>query len=263
MSPALSALICRFPQRRRDSIPRFRFVPIPSKKIFDLFFLHLRQQNARWQAARGIHAQVERDVVLPREAARGIVELHGGDAEIREENVGAGRAFVLEKPPESGVIAPHGPEGAGRAELPREGLEARRSLRQLDGVDVEGEKAAAGEHASQELLRVAPHPSVASTAKSPGRGARASRPRRRARARGCRRESFRRRSPFRALLGKALGLALLVLLLEPPRVRPAVTRAPLSRRPRGAFRHRGSARGLPTASGSVTPSQEPTVGARS
>ena len=74
---------------------RFRLVPIPSKKIFYFLFLHLQQEDPGRQATLRIHSQVQRDVVLPREAARRVVELHGRDAEVGEDQVGAVRAPSL------------------------------------------------------------------------------------------------------------------------------------------------------------------------
>src|ERR1039458_7753952 len=227
----------RLPQRRRDSF-RFWLVSIPSKKIFNLFGRQPLQQHGRRLASSRIHPQVQRTVVLPREAAARVVELHGRDAEVREHDVGAARkAFRVEEVPEARVVALDRPHSIGGAELLRESLEARRRLRQLHGVDVHPEEAAAGKDAPEERRRVAAEA-------QPG-----------VRLAG--------EEDLGVLLRISSCIALLVLLLEPPRVRPAVARAPLPRRSRGLVRHRGRESGLPTASGSATPSQPPTVGARS
>ena len=132
------------------------------------------------------------------------------------------------------------------------------------GVDVEAEEPAAGEDPLQDLRRVAAVPERRVHGERRPASARAPRgPRRRGRARGCPRASCRRRGPFRARRDSARRRA---PCTSPRTAAGASARSAGASRPRrrpAVVRHRGRASGLPTASGSVTPSQRPTVGARS
>ncbi len=258
-----AAHLDRLTERGGDS-RRFWLVSPPSKKIFNLLSLHPKQKNPRRHAPRGVHPQVERDVVLPREAALRVVELHGGDAEVGEDDVRAAlEAFRVEELSEARVVAPHRLHGARRAEVRRESLEPRRGLRQLDGVDVHREEPAARQDPLQDLRR------VASVAERGVYGDVARLGRERLEHLGdedghvAPRGRLARGEDFRAGPGEAVGVVLLVLLPEAARVRSGIARAPLTRGLRSAVRHRGRSSGLPTASGSATPSQRPRVGARS
>src|SRR5262245_12098015 len=53
------------------------FVGVLSEQCREFAFVKSREQSARGLSAIGIHAQIKRTFVLVREAARGIVDLHG------------------------------------------------------------------------------------------------------------------------------------------------------------------------------------------
>ena len=64
-----------------------------------------RKVRSRLSALR-IHPQVERPVVFRGEAARGIVQLHRGNAEIREDDVGAVEPVARQRLRQAGEVAP-------------------------------------------------------------------------------------------------------------------------------------------------------------
>ena len=98
-------------------------------------------------AAMGVHAHVEGAGMFEDEAARGIVELHGGDAEVGENQVGTGKILGDEDFLETGEIGLVSNEGVG--------LESRLGLGEFNGIDVEADEASAGLDAGEEFPGVA------------------------------------------------------------------------------------------------------------
>ena len=102
-------------------------------------------------AAIRIHAHVERAVELHGEAASRIINLHGGHAEVCENDVRAGEFCLSENLRQSGEVAAMRGENSftktSRAK-------SRFGLWQLDGIGVKAEQSAAGREAFQNLLRV-------------------------------------------------------------------------------------------------------------
>ena len=103
-------------------------------------------------AARRVHPHVERTGLLVAEAAIGIVQLHRGHAEVREDQVRGGEPFGGEHLRQAGEVAVVRDEGL-RAEAGR--AQARFGARQLERVDVEADQASAGLHAFEDRPRMA------------------------------------------------------------------------------------------------------------
>lgn len=89
-----------------------------------------------------VHAHVERAVVFIREAARRIVDLHAGDAEIGEDRVAGGEGFAGENCGQAGEIAVKKAQGVGRG-MALFGEAGARAL-ELCAVDVEADERAGG-----------------------------------------------------------------------------------------------------------------------
>ena len=173
-------------------------------------------------AALGVHAEVERAVLFEGETARGVVDLHRGDAEVGEDRVRAadGRQHLREA---GEVRAMHGQRFIGEAERPQ----PRFAFREFDGIDIEPDEPSAGLHGAEQLARMA---AVAERAIHDDFA-------------GLRRERFhdlahhdravragRRlaaREHPRHVFGVARGIVLLVFFAELPRVPAAVARASL------------------------------------
>ena len=114
-------------------------------------FAQAREQLRRGLATRRIHPHVERTGLLVAEAAIGIVELHRGHAEVRQDHVAVASpsaASTCGRPAKLPWCATNvvGAE-AGRAQ-------ARFRARQLERIDVESDQASAGLHAFQDRLRM-------------------------------------------------------------------------------------------------------------
>ena len=114
---------------------------------FDFF-----EEGGSGLAALGIHAHVERAIELGGEATRGIVDLHGGQSEVSEDEVGAGEVVGGEDLRKSGEI------GAVRGEnvfVETEGAEAGFGFGELDRIGIESEKLSGGCDAGKNLLGMA------------------------------------------------------------------------------------------------------------
>ena len=114
---------------------RVRLVGVLHEHALDLLARHLREPLGGGDAGRGVEPQVERAVLLVGEAARGIVELHGGDAEIREHEVERAD-FRRERVDRAEIHQPEGPDVLPIAEC----AQAIDRLFRLDGVDVPAKK---------------------------------------------------------------------------------------------------------------------------
>ena len=113
------------------NLRRVRLVGVLHEHALDLLARHLREPLGGGDAGRGVEPQVERAVLLVGEAARGIVELHGGDAEIREHEVERAD-FRRERVDRAEIHRPERPDVLSVALC----AQARDRLCRLDGVDV-------------------------------------------------------------------------------------------------------------------------------
>jgi hypothetical protein len=92
-------------------------------------------------AALRVHAHVERAGGFEAEAAGGIIELHGGAAEVCEDEIDLGDPGALQGFGEAGVVGADGLEGFGAV---TEGAEAGFGFGELDGVEIEADEFSAG-----------------------------------------------------------------------------------------------------------------------
>ena len=110
-----------------------------------------REQPRRWLSTLRIHPQVERALVLERESARWIVELHRRHAEIGENDIRRWKLFGRQHAREPGEIAaPDDERGFRRAVGPEAGV----CPRQFDWIDVEREHSSARQHPFEERCGV-------------------------------------------------------------------------------------------------------------
>lgn len=86
------------------------------------------------EAALGVHAHVERAEGFETETAGGIIELHGGAAEVCEDEIDLGVAGALQGFSEASIVAADGLKGFGTV---AEGAKAGFSFGELDRVDIE------------------------------------------------------------------------------------------------------------------------------
>ena len=188
----------------------------------------------------GVHAHVERPVLLEREAARGVVDLHRRDAEVGEDEVGAlGPADLGEQPRAS---AAKFVRRTTRALSSCPSARRRASLRgSSSGSTSSASSRPPGARRSSSRSACPPQPERAVDAAL-------ARPRREHLEHLLDQDRHvlpRRRLPapahVRDELGVSLGRVLLVLLLEAPRVRAAVARRRRRRRGLGCRLGHGSA----------------------
>ena len=197
-------------------------VGVFGEKLRELRLGERREQRGGGLAALGVHPQVERAVLLEGETARGIIDLHRGDAEVGEDGVrAADRREHLGEACE--VLAMHDERSTGEAEC----TQPRFAFREFDGIDIEADEPSARLHRAQQLARMT---AVAERAIHDDLA-------------GLRREHFedlahhdramRARGRLAAgedlghVLGVTRGIVLLVFLVELPRVLSAVAHAAL------------------------------------
>ena len=165
--------------------------------------------------------------LLVAEAASGIVDLHRGHAEVRQDQVRGRESLGGEHLRQAREVPVARDERLG-AEAG--GAQTRFRARQLEGIDVESDQPSAGLHAFQDRLRMPAAAERAVDRDVAGRRPKAAqhlihhdRP---MRARG----RLAGREDLLHVRGVALGVQLLVLVLEPARVPARVSRAPRVRR---------------------------------
>ena len=128
-----------------------RLVGVLFQELRQLVFAETGQEQRRRLSASRIHAHVERPRRLVGEAARRVVELHRRDAEIGEDDVGAGEPFLRQHVRQAREVA-----AARREPIRAEPRRAQAGLgaRQLDRIDVETDQPAARLNAFENRARV-------------------------------------------------------------------------------------------------------------
>ena len=102
-------------------------------------------------AALRIHAHVERAVVFHGKTADRIVQLHGRDAEVGEDNIGAAEVRTGERLGQAGEIQPP----RGEYAFPEtKGAQAGFGFGKLDGIGVQAQKPPTGLEQGEEFLSV-------------------------------------------------------------------------------------------------------------
>ena len=140
-----------FFREERGELGGAGLVGIVDEEFGEFGGLEFLEEGGGGLAAAGVHAHVEGAVELHGEAAGRVIDLHGGDAEVGENEVGGGDLLAGEGLGEPGEIAADGGEDIGsEAEFAQAGL----GLGEFDGVGVEADQPAAGLKAREEFPRV-------------------------------------------------------------------------------------------------------------
>ena len=219
-------------RQRRRQLGRVRFVGVFLEQRGEVCGARFREECRRRLAALRIEPHVERAFHFRSEAARRIVELHRGHAEISEDAVGARESRVGENARQAGEVAAVRGE---RLRAESEFTKARFGLGQFDGIGVESEQPTAGLDARENFPRMATETERAIDRDRAGLRSEdfenLGNHDRAMRARGC----LAGREHFRHRLRVTLRIALLVFLLEAPRIfsriaRPAAMRCGFWRR---------------------------------
>ena len=120
--------------------PGVRFVGVFFEEAQQLLLGDVAEELGGGFAAGGVHPHVERARGAVGEAARRVVELHGRNAKVGEDEVGAGDAFTVEEWTQPGEIAAVGGEGRG---LETSGAQAFFGAREFQRVHVETQETSA------------------------------------------------------------------------------------------------------------------------
>lgn len=129
------------------------FVGVLDEQFGEILGGEAGQPGARGLAALWVHAHVERAIFFEGEAAFRIVNLHGGDPEVGEDEVHAFREALLgEGFGEAGEVAAHGLKRFGAV---TEGAQAGFGAGEFEGVGIEADEASAGLEAGEDFLGVA------------------------------------------------------------------------------------------------------------
>jgi hypothetical protein len=127
------------PQQAGDEL-RMRFVGVLHEETGELLFAQPRNQARCGLSARRVHPHVQRTGILVAETPVGVVELHGGDAEVHENDVGGSQAFGgehLRQAREVGLV------GAERLRAEARRAEMGFRPRQLERIHVESDQTSA------------------------------------------------------------------------------------------------------------------------
>ena len=197
------------------------FIGVLGEKPSQARFAQFRQQSGRGPASCRVHPHVEGAVDLEAEAARGVVDLHGGKTEIREQQVRPFGCLGGEEPRQRREIhasqddrfgrkTEAAESGLGPGQLDRIGIHADQPPAWLDG----GEQGAGMTAVSQRAIDGDISRPGREHAEDLGHHDRPVRSGRRLAA----------GDHLRHFVGIAVGLVLLVFLVEMPRILAAITR---------------------------------------
>ena len=128
------------------------FVGVFAKEVGEFGLGDVGEQGGGGAAAVGVEAEVEGAVELEGEAAVGIVDLHGGDAEVGEDDVSAGMPSAARTCGEAGEV------GAANEERFRRktgGAKAGLGSGKFERVGIEAKEASAGLEGAKEFERMA------------------------------------------------------------------------------------------------------------
>lgn len=110
------------------------------------------EKGGGWLATGWVHSHIERAGVFHGKTTRRIVDLHGGDAEIGEDEIDAAEPDGGEDLGQAGEVTAVGGEGI-RPEA--KGAQAGFGFREFEGIGVEAQEVAAGLEAGEEFAGVA------------------------------------------------------------------------------------------------------------
>ena len=110
------------------------------------------EERGGGETALGVHAEVEGAIDFEREPAGGVIDLHRGDAEIGEDEIGALGGGFGEEFLEASEVHSADEKGVGGE---AEGTEAGFGFGEFEGIGIGGDEEAAGLDGGEEFAGVA------------------------------------------------------------------------------------------------------------